>query len=383
MVYPPPAQATNATDTTPAPGEHPGRHNKNGEAINDIVAVLGPSPAQGRTVTSRMRSLLHLLPIELDRWDSFDRASGQLKASLRTPSDHDWRVSLVNIPDSGLVITDKGLEVTAHNNTTGNAASYLWTVGSYLEEIAVEFMFTSGTTKGSTVAMGSSKVETAATANGNDVAVNSVHCNCSPNNFAIGIFNGSSLRNFHVRTFATPLVENRAYRFRVRRIARNTIRIYAPDGVVTEVTDSEIDAWWGGTAWIEHFQSPDAFTTDMRPVILGYAARDNVGHRDNDPWHVVGAAGEPAFNTPWRGFVGLQAPRFRKVGSQVFLDGALGHDGAANATVAFVLPVGYRPAATIIPVGFARLDIDSAGQVICRNVSAGSFHTLTSSFWID
>lgn len=105
--------------------------------------------------------------------------------------------------------------------------------------------------------------------------------------------------------------------------------------------------------------------------------------QDPHRWRVVGAAGEPAFTSPWRAFTGFQVPRFRKVGNLVYLDGVLGHDGAVNASTAFVLPVGYRPPAAVIPYGLARLDVDASGNVICRNVGTGSFHPLTCSFWVD
>jgi hypothetical protein len=65
-----------------------------------------------------------------------------------------------------------------------------------------------------------------------------------------------------------------------------------------------------------------------------------------DTWHYVGAAGEPAFLNSWTGtFTGtvLNAPRFRKYpNGKVRIVGQF--SGGATGTVAFVLPVGYRPA---------------------------------------
>jgi hypothetical protein len=65
-----------------------------------------------------------------------------------------------------------------------------------------------------------------------------------------------------------------------------------------------------------------------------------------DTWHYVGAAGEPTFLNSWTGtFTGtvLNAPRFRKYpDGKVRIVGQF--SGGATGTVAFVLPVGYRPA---------------------------------------
>lgn len=69
-----------------------------------------------------------------------------------------------------------------------------------------------------------------------------------------------------------------------------------------------------------------------------------------DSWHIVGAAGEPAFQNSW---VNFGAPygsmRFRK-----YPDGRVRIAGCcktgATGTVAFTLPVGYRPASSLIIV---------------------------------
>jgi hypothetical protein len=62
-----------------------------------------------------------------------------------------------------------------------------------------------------------------------------------------------------------------------------------------------------------------------------------------DPWHVVGAAGEPAFQNGWANYgAGEQTLAFRKDPfGRVYMRGIV--KGGANATVIFTLPTGYRP----------------------------------------
>jgi microcystin-dependent protein len=61
-----------------------------------------------------------------------------------------------------------------------------------------------------------------------------------------------------------------------------------------------------------------------------------------DTWHIVGQAGEPAFQNSWVNVGAIQLARFRK-----YPDGRVRIAGlirtGASATVAFTLPVGYRP----------------------------------------
>lgn len=61
------------------------------------------------------------------------------------------------------------------------------------------------------------------------------------------------------------------------------------------------------------------------------------------PWISVGAGGAPAFQNAWANLAGnFQLVRFRKIDADhVELDGSA-HSGASG-TVAFTLPVGYRP----------------------------------------
>jgi len=70
-----------------------------------------------------------------------------------------------------------------------------------------------------------------------------------------------------------------------------------------------------------------------------------------DPWHVVGAAGEPAFVNSWSSFGGVYSPvGFRKSpDGKVMLRGTA--QGGASGTTMFTLPVGYRPpGGSYIPV---------------------------------
>lgn len=64
-----------------------------------------------------------------------------------------------------------------------------------------------------------------------------------------------------------------------------------------------------------------------------------------DDWHTVGAAGEPAFQGAWVSYDGgatFQVPQFRKDNEgRVFLRGQA--KSGASGTVAFTLPVGFRP----------------------------------------
>lgn len=66
-----------------------------------------------------------------------------------------------------------------------------------------------------------------------------------------------------------------------------------------------------------------------------------------DPWHVVGAAGEPAFGTGWSNqYAPGSGPqtRFRKMPSGLVLLAGSAQSTGAGATV-LTLPVGYRPSA--------------------------------------
>lgn len=69
-------------------------------------------------------------------------------------------------------------------------------------------------------------------------------------------------------------------------------------------------------------------------------------HVTNEAWHNIGAAGEPAFQNLWvNNGGGYQVARYRKERGRVYVEGSI-KTGGVN-TVAFTLPVGYRPTATL------------------------------------
>jgi hypothetical protein len=91
-----------------------------------------------------------------------------------------------------------------------------------------------------------------------------------------------------------------------------------------------------------------------------------------DAWHSVGNAGEPAFQNSWVNYGGsYQTAGFRKDPfGRVYLKGLI--KGGANATVAFTLPVGYRPPKYIHMAAasndaYATVRVDSTGTVQIGN----------------
>lgn len=76
---------------------------------------------------------------------------------------------------------------------------------------------------------------------------------------------------------------------------------------------------------------------------------DGTAWQGNDPWHTVGAAGEPAFTagTSWASESANRPVRFQRVGNRVFFSGsALWTPAGANApsgSVIFTLPTTHRP----------------------------------------
>ena len=86
-----------------------------------------------------------------------------------------------------------------------------------------------------------------------------------------------------------------------------------------------------------------------------------------EPYHVIGEAGEPMFQNGWTNNPGYATAAFAKDPlGVVHLRGAI--DGSGG-TVAFTLPLGYRPADDLIPVGVAggptaaTVDIQPDGDV--------------------
>lgn len=63
----------------------------------------------------------------------------------------------------------------------------------------------------------------------------------------------------------------------------------------------------------------------------------------SEPWRVVGAAGQPAFQNSWVNYDASHQARFYKDPSGVVrLDGTI-KSGSVGGFAAFVLPAGYRP----------------------------------------
>lgn len=367
------------------------------DVLSDPPAALPSSALAGHLARPHPAGVVDTL---LDRWDDFDRPDSALSASAVMPSGQVWTVATSPTGDvASLVIRNRSL----YFDVAG--ASYVRVGGHDFARFLARFSFGPGDGIGAAVAIISSKRPVTDPATGvTGIATNSVHAVFGPDTWSVGIFDGLTDQRFASSGLDPafdypPLAVDQPYRAGIERLAADRIRIHLPDGRSIDKTDADIAArtglalklgdWWGPTALIEHYQPAASFATDRRPAIhevavsgTGHQASDS--HTPTDPWHVVGAAGEPAFTAPWRAFgAPFQVPRFRKAGQLVYLDGVAGHDAAANGSTAFVLPAGYHPASTVIPYAFARLDVDAAGNVVCRNVSAGSFHPMTCSFWVD
>jgi hypothetical protein len=99
-----------------------------------------------------------------------------------------------------------------------------------------------------------------------------------------------------------------------------------------------------------------------------------------DPWHLVGAASEPAFQNSWTNFGGVyHTCAFRKYPSgRVGLTGMI--KGGAHNTVVFTLPVGYRPPSTlafaaVATGGISYVYVAADGTVIAQNTGSSNITT--------
>jgi hypothetical protein len=102
-----------------------------------------------------------------------------------------------------------------------------------------------------------------------------------------------------------------------------------PDGTVQVTTV---------TGAIATLTSLDAVEFDTESVLQTVSA----AAQPMDAWHVVGAAGEPAFQNSWVAYDAVQIPQFRKTPEgRVILTGLIKNGTVGQA--AFTLPVGYRP----------------------------------------
>lgn len=112
----------------------------------------------------------------------------------------------------------------------------------------------------------------------------------------------------------------------------------------------------------------------------------------NDDWHYIGATGEPAFQNSWvnnggsRGDVAFK----RTLDKFVYFCGAM--QGGSDATVAFTLPAGYRPSATVdtVALGFSavvgtsnRVTVSTAGDVTIYWSSLGNTSLENIRFKLD
>jgi hypothetical protein len=61
-------------------------------------------------------------------------------------------------------------------------------------------------------------------------------------------------------------------------------------------------------------------------------------------WHIVGAAGEPAFQNGWSAW-DARAPRFRRLATGLVVIAGILKSPGSIVNPAFALPIGYRPAA--------------------------------------
>lgn len=93
-----------------------------------------------------------------------------------------------------------------------------------------------------------------------------------------------------------------------------------------------------------------------------------------EPFHEVGAAGQPAFENNWDNFdpnSSTTAAFYKDPLGVVHLKGTIATNAAGNSAPAFTLPAGYRPGATsympISPLSVGttgRLTINSTGQIL-------------------
>ena len=122
-------------------------------------------------------------------------------------------------------------------------------------------------------------------------------------------------------------------------------------------------------------------------VLDGAGASDFLRASDTpEGWHVVGGAGEPAFQNAWVNFGASGVMSFRRDQlGRIHLAGIV-KSGALPGAI-FTLPAGYRPAnevrAAVISNGAAAwLTVLNNGEVRAQNGSNVWFHA-KASFWTD
>lgn len=126
---------------------------------------------------------------------------------------------------------------------------------------------------------------------------------------------------------------------------------------------------------IEGWVNPGRY--DVVPTVDGYAY--------TQPWDASAGALEawiaPTLTSPWVNFGGVfQAAKYRKTSEGLVMISGVVTGGSSGSTI-FTLPVGYRPAASLLfasmsNYAIARLDVTAAGAVSAVTVSAGSWCSL-------
>ena len=116
--------------------------------------------------------------------------------------------------------------------------------------------------------------------------------------------------------------------------------------------------------------------------------------RQSGTWSEWKLVSEPIVSTSWTSVAYINGwknfsdaswhwAEYRRVGDTVELRGMMSHTTAAQASMAFVLPVGFRPTKILtFPVmasgGLARVDLDESGQFFVRSYYAGG-----TSAWLN
>jgi len=91
----------------------------------------------------------------------------------------------------------------------------------------------------------------------------------------------------------------------------------------------------------------------------------------NDSWHLVGAAGEPAYQSGWQQYGGGSPFEFKKINGAdnlVCLRGEFENPGACAATSIFTLPVGYRPTGSVYTTVYDL--VSSSGIVMAVRINS-------------
>lgn len=129
-------------------------------------------------------------------------------------------------------------------------------------------------------------------------------------------------------------------------------------------------------------------------AVLALAGRNDVyllGREGPDPWHVVGAVGEPTFQNTWVNFnsVGFGlASAFRRLhDGLVVIRGLVKRTSGTFPSTIFALPAGYRPSehlifATASNNAFARLNVLSDGTVSAETGS-NTWFSINCAFYAD